>query len=295
MGTPEFAVPALDGLVNAGHEVLAVFTQPDKPRGRGQKISFSPVKEYALSKNLEVFQPLSLRKGEDGEKSLNLIKESAPDVIIVAAYGQILPCEVLETPRFGCVNIHASLLPRWRGASPINFCIMSGDKQTGVTIQQMAEGIDTGDMLLWESCEIGEEMTSAKLHDRLKEIGARLIVRFAQNPQDYINRKTAQNNSDATYAPLITKEMKKIDCSKTSEEIYNFIRGLSGEAFVFYGDKRLKVFSSKIVDSGMEKGNLEIICGDKKTLRLLEIQPEGKKRMSAEEFLRGQREILPIR
>jgi len=291
MGTPEFAVPALDALKNAGHEILCVFTQPDKPRDRGKKIKFTPVKEYALANNLEVFQPLSLRKGEDAEKSLELIKKLNPDVIIVAAYGQILPKAILDLPKYGCVNIHASLLPRWRGASPINFAIISGDKETGVTIQQMGEGIDTGDMLLWETCKIGASMTSSELHDILKIIGARLIVKFTEEPEEYIKRKTPQDNSKATYAPLITKEMKKIDWDKPAIEVYNFIRGMSGEAFTIIDNKRLKVFASEIIDTTgspeMILDVLSILYGDNNLLRLTEVQLEGKSKMKSDDFLRG--------
>ncbi|MCL2018530.1 MAG: methionyl-tRNA formyltransferase [Oscillospiraceae bacterium] len=297
MGTPDFAVPALDALHRAGHEIPLVFSQPDKPSGRGQKIHPSPVKSYALAHGLRVEQPFSLRKGDDSVKSLELIKELNPDIIIVAAYGQILPRIVLDAPRLGCVNIHASLLPRWRGASPINYCIMSGDKESGVTIMRMEEGIDTGGMFLSERCEITDEMNSRELHDKLKEIGARLITRFAENPEKYIKNMTAQNYAEATYAPMITKEMKKIDLNKSALEIYNFIRGLTGEAYCMLGEKRLKVFSSEIIEksdifnhkAGTITESLEIICGDMKILRMLEIKPEGKNKMSAEEFLRGVR------
>jgi methionyl-tRNA formyltransferase len=285
MGTPGFAVPALCALLDAGHEIPLVFTQPDKPRGRGHKVTFSPVKECAVSRNIEVFQPLSLRRGDDGIKSLEVIKSINPDVIIVAAYGQILPREILEFPRYGCINIHASLLPRWRGAAPINFCIMHGDKESGVTIMQMEEGIDTGDMLLVESCEITAAMTASELHDVLREIGARLIVKFAENPDEYLKNKTAQDNEKATHAPMITKEMKQINFDKSALEAYNFIRGMSGEAYTFYGNKRLKVFSSQIAET--INCNLDFTCGDGAVLRLLEIQPEGKKRMEAQEYLRG--------
>jgi methionyl-tRNA formyltransferase len=287
MGTPDFAVPALNTLLEAGHEIPLVFTQPDKARGRGQKVTFSPVKECAIKRNIDVFQPLSLRRGDDGIKSLEIIKSINPDVIIVAAYGQILPREILEIPHYGCINIHASLLPRWRGAAPINFCIMSGDTMSGVTIMQMAEGLDTGDMLLSESCEITEKMTAFELHENLKEIGAKLIVKFMENPVEYLKCKTVQNDSEATCAPMITKEMKQIDYSKTAEEIYNFIRGLSGEAYTFSGNKRLKVFSSEIVE--IISHELDFSCGGGTFIRLLEIQPEGKKKMSAQEFLRGNR------
>jgi methionyl-tRNA formyltransferase len=289
MGTPSFAVPALEALINAGHDVPLVFTQPDKPRGRGHKVSFSPVKDCALRYNIEVFQPLSLRKGEDSEESRVKIREHNPDVIIVAAYGQILPKEILDMPRYGCVNIHASLLPRWRGAAPINFCIMSGDSQSGVTIMQMETGLDTGDMLLCEKCAINDNMTASDLHDVLTEIGARLIVKFMEAPDEYLKCKAAQNDADVTYAPMITKEMKKIDRNKSAREVYNFIRGLSGEAYTFLDNKRLKVISAQIINAEDSKGKLSFICGDGKVLRLLEIKPEGKAKMSAEEFLRGYR------
>ncbi|MCL2637131.1 MAG: methionyl-tRNA formyltransferase [Oscillospiraceae bacterium] len=285
MGTPDFAVPALDALLAAGHEIPLVFTQPDKPSGRGQKTRFSPVKECAISHNIEVFQPLSLRRGDDAIKSFEVIKSINPDVIIVAAYGQILPIEILEYPRYGCINIHASLLPRWRGAAPINFCIMNGDTESGITIMQMETGIDTGDIMLMEKCEITAEMTASELHDELKEIGAKLIVKFAKNPDEYLKCKTMQNHEQATHAPMISKEMKQIDKGESALEIYNFIRGLSGEAYTFFGNKRLKVFSSEIVE--IVSNELDFTCGDGACLRLLEIQPEGKKRMNAEEFLRG--------
>jgi methionyl-tRNA formyltransferase len=283
MGTPGFAVPALEALINAGHEIAVVFTQPDKPKGRGQKIQFSPVKEYAQSKNIRIEQPLSLRRDEN---VLMLIKEINPDVIIVAAYGQILPREILDVPRLGCVNIHASLLPRWRGASPINYCIMSGDTETGITIQQMETGIDTGDILLCGKCSIGAETNAAELHDTLSEMGAKLIVEFMEVPDEYIKNKTAQEEAFATHAPLITKEMKRIDRNKSAVEIHNFIRGLSGEAFDIIDEKRFKIHSSVIAEES-NTHNFEIICGDGKILRILELQPEGKRKMSAEEYLRG--------
>jgi len=287
MGTPVFAVPALEALLNAGYEIPLVFTQPDKPRGRGHKVSFSPVKECACRHNIEVYQPLSLRKGEDSEKSLELIKNINPDVIIIAAYGQILPNEILNLPRLGCVNIHASLLPRWRGAAPINFCIMNGDTESGITIMQMETGIDTGAMFLSEKCPIGENTTASELHDVLSEIGARLIVKFMEKPDEYIRCKTAQDETQATHAPMITKEMKQIDWNKSAAEIHNFIRGLSGEAYDFMKGTRYKVFSSEIIDPMGKHSGLEVICGDGKFLKLVEIQPEGKKRMSSQEYLRG--------
>jgi methionyl-tRNA formyltransferase len=287
MGTPRFAVPALEALLSSGHEIPLVFTQPDKPRGRGQKVRFSPVKEFSRAHGIRVHQPLSLRKGDDAAESLALIREAAPDIIIVAAYGQILPRDILDLPRLGCVNIHASLLPRWRGASPINYCIMNGDKESGITIMQMETGIDTGDMFLRESCAISDTMTAAELHDILSEMGARLIAEFMEKPEHYIGYKTMQDHSLATHAPLITKEMKRINRNKSALELHNFIRGFAGEAYTLLDEKRLKVFASECVLYGAVPSKLDIICGDGKALRLLEVQIEGKSKMSAEDFLRG--------
>ena len=170
MGTPDFAVPCLEELVKSEHKVCGVFTQPDKPKNRGQKMQFSPVKECAVKYDIPVYQPLSLRKGEDAEKSMEILKELNPDCIVVAAYGQILPKSVLDLPKFGCINVHASLLPRYRGAAPIQHCIIDGEKVTGITIMYMAEGLDTGDMILKEEVEIHDRMTASELHDRFTEI-----------------------------------------------------------------------------------------------------------------------------
>ena len=184
MGTPVFALSCLEQLIAAGHEVAAVFTQPDKPKNRGKQIQMTPVKECALKHEIPVYQPLSLRKGEDAEKSLEVLKEINPDCIVVVAYGQLLPESVLELPEYGCINVHASLLPMYRGAAPIQRCIQFGEKKSGVTTMYMAKGLDTGDMILRDELDIPEDMTGSELHDRLSEMGGRLIVRTLEEVQN---------------------------------------------------------------------------------------------------------------
>lgn len=298
MGTPDFSVPCLKAIIEAGHNVSAVFTQPDKPKNRGHKLQTTPVKEFAMKKDIEVFQPLSLRKGEDGEKSLQILQGLNPDCIVVVAYGQILPKSVLDIPKFGCVNVHASLLPRYRGAAPIQRCIMEGERITGVTTMYMAEGLDTGDMILKEELSISEDMTASILHDKLSEIGSRLIVETLRRLEAGNAPRTPQTEDNTCYAAMIKKEDCFIDFSKPVESVYNQIRGLSDSpcAFTFLEGKRLKVYFSEIIDEETDapagavvKGNgLCVSCGGK-ILRLTEIQPEGGKRMKDGDFLRGRK------
>lgn len=298
MGTPDFSVPCLKSIINAGHKVSAVFTQPDKPKNRGHKMQMTPVKEFALEQDIEVFQPLSLRKGEDGEKSLQILKDLNPDCIVVVAYGQILPKSILDIPKYGCINVHASLLPRYRGAAPIQRCIMEGEKVTGVTTMYMAEGLDTGDMILKEELPIPEDMTASLLHDKLSEIGARLIAETLKQLEEGNAPRTPQTDDNTCYAAMIKKEDCFIDFSKPTEKVYNQIRGLSDSpcAFTFLEGKRLKVYFSEIIDektdapSGavVEGKGLCVSCGGK-ILRLTEIQPEGGKRMKDSDFLRGRK------
>lgn len=298
MGTPDFSVPCLKAIIEAGHNVSAVFTQPDKPKNRGHKLQMTPVKEFALEKGIEVFQPLSLRKGEDGERSAEKLRELNPDCIVVVAYGQILPKSVLDIPKFGCVNVHASLLPRYRGAAPIQRCIMEGERITGVTTMYMAEGLDTGDMILKEELSISEDMTASILHDKLSEIGSRLIVETLRRLEAGNAPRTPQTEDNTCYAAMIKKEDCFIDFSKPVESVYNQIRGLSDSpcAFTFLEGKRLKVYFSEIIDEETDapagavvKGNgLCVSCGGK-ILRLTEIQPEGGKRMKDGDFLRGRK------
>lgn len=294
MGTPDFAVPCLKMLAESSHEIAAVFTQPDKPKGRGYKMIPTPVKTAALEYGLPVYQPLSLRKGEDAEKAMAILREIAPDVIVVTAYGQILPKEVLELPEYGCINIHASLLPKYRGAAPINWVILNGEKETGVTSMQMSEGLDTGDMLIKRSTVIGENETYQELYSRLSETGAEVLAETLTAIENGTLVPEKQDDSLSCYSPMITKEMSSLDFSKTAAEVHNTIRGVTG--FALLGGKRLKVFSSMLSgesDKSAADGEITdtahfgVKCGDGKIIRFLEVQPEGKKRMKVQDFLRG--------
>lgn len=294
MGTPDFAVPCLKMLAESSHEIAAVFTQPDKPKGRGYKMIPTPVKTAALEYGLPVYQPLSLRKGEDAEKAMAILREIAPDVIVVTAYGQILPKEVLELPEYGCINIHASLLPKYRGSAPINWVILNGEKETGVTSMQMSEGLDTGDMLIKRSTVIGENETYQELYSRLSETGAEVLAETLTAIENGTLVPEKQDDSLSCYSPMITKEMSSLDFSKTAAEVHNTIRGVTG--FALLGGKRLKVFSSMLSgesDKSAADGEITdtahfgVKCGDGKIIRFLEVQPEGKKRMKVQDFLRG--------
>lgn len=297
MGTPDFAVPCLKALVESGENVLAVFTQPDKPKGRGYKLTPSPVKEEALSHNIPVYQPQSLKKGEDAEKAEAVLKELAPDLFIVVAYGKILPKNILDIPKY-CINVHASLLPKYRGAGPIQWSVLNGEKVTGVTTMLMAEGVDTGDMLLSQSTEIGENETAAELWDRLSVMGAEVMLKTIEAVNCDSLTPIKQDDSLASHAPMITKDMCPIDFSKTAQEVHNHIRGLSSFpcATAMLGDKRLKIFKSEITEdkvTGKQAGtvvnvkNFTVICGDGGCVRFAEIQADGGKRMKTEDYLRG--------
>ena len=255
MGTPDFAVPCLQALIDNGENVQAVFTQPDKPKGRGYKMLPPPVKSLALTYNIPVYQPLSLKKGEDAENALNILKDLSPDLIIVVAYGKILPKEILELPKFYCINVHASLLPRYRGAAPIQWCVLNGEKETGVTTMLMAEGLDTGDMLLKESVAIGDDETASELHDRLSAVGAELLIKTISAVKvDTITREK-QEDSLSNYASMITKDMCPIDFSLPAQQIHNKIRGLSASpcAVTMLNGKRLKIFKSTMSDKKQER------------------------------------------
>lgn len=294
MGTPDFAVPCLKALAESSHEVMAVLTQPDKPKGRGYKMIPTPVKSAAAEYDIPVYQPLSLRKGDDAAEAMKLLRKLAPDIIIVAAYGQILPKEVLELPKYGCVNIHASLLPKYRGAAPINWVILNGEKESGVTSMQMAEGLDTGDMLIKKSTEIGENETYQELYSRLSEMGADVLLETLSAIENGTLTPEKQDDSLTCYSPMITKEMSALDFNKSAAEVHNTIRGVTG--FAMLDGKRLKIFSSMLTGKTSEDAaNGEIVdtasfdvkCGDGQIIRFLEVQPEGKKRMNVSDFLRG--------
>ena len=296
MGTPEFAVPCLKALAESSHEVAAVFTQPDKPKGRGYKMIPTPVKSAALEYDIPVYQPLSLRKGEDAEKSMKILNDIAPDLIVVTAYGQILPKEILELPAHGCINIHASLLPAYRGAAPINWCILNGEKETGVTSMQMSEGLDTGDMLIREKTEIGENETYQELYARLSEMGEEVLMKTLEAVENGTLAPEKQDDSLSSYSPMIKKEMSALDFSKPASQVHNTVRGVTG--FTMLGGKRLKVFASELSDDiapDAENGSIvvpekfTVKCGDGKCISFTEIQLEGGKRMKTADFLRGRK------
>lgn len=297
MGTPDFAQKSLEALYNARHEILAVVTNIDKPKGRGMKLVESPVKEYAKSKNLTIFQPEKVRKNIE---FIEQIKKLEPDVICVVAYGKILPSEILEIPKLGCINVHASLLPKYRGAAPIQWAVLNGDKTTGVTTMYMDIGMDTGDMILKQEVEIGENETTGELWDRLAIIGADLLVKTLKQ----IEKGTApriKQSDDFTMAPMLNKEISKIDWQeKTAKQIKNLVRGLNPimGAYSYLNGKKIKFWKVEVeedTNSNQENGTV-IKANDKDglyikakdgVLKIIEIQGENAKRMNANDFLRG--------
>lgn len=292
MGTPEFAVPPLQAIINANHTVTGVFTQPDKPKGRGYVLTPPPVKECALENNIPVFQPKSMKDGE----ALEILKKLNPDVIVVVAFGKLLPKEILDLPKYGCINVHASLLPKYRGAGPIQWCVLDGEEETGVTTMLMAEGLDTGDMLLKSSTKIGENETAGELHDRLSTMGADLIVEtLSKLPNNEITPEKQDDNL-SNYAPMLTKELCKIDWSKSAPQIHNQVRGLNPwpVAVTSVNGKRVKIYSTQLSDKNDTAGKiiclnpLTVACGEGSVI-ITELQPEGKKRMNSQDYVRGYR------
>ena len=296
MGTPEFAVLPLQALIQEKHEVLGVFTQPDKPKGRGYQLASPPVKELALRHGLPVYQPKTLRDGA----ALDILQELSPELIVVVAYGKILPKEILALPKYGCVNVHASLLPKYRGAGPIQWSILNGETETGVTTMYMAEGLDTGDMILKKKLPIEPDETADELHDRLAVMGAEALLETIRLIQAGTAPRIPQDDSQSCYAPMLSKELSLIDFSKPAQEIHNQIRGLSSwpAAYLMLKGKRLKVYRSRLAEMTGEPGvlldNRRFIvgCGDGRSVELLEVQPEGAKRMAGSDFLRGRQ--LPV-
>lgn len=295
MGTPDFAVPSLKALIASGHEVCGVFTQPDKPKSRGMKLQPSPVKEYSLSIGLPVFQPAKMRDGE----ALGILRELEPELIVVAAYGKILPPEILELPRLGCVNVHSSLLPKYRGAAPINWAILNGEDETGVTIMYMAEGLDTGDILAQRSTPININENAAELFSRLADLGAELLIEVLEQ----LDRETAaavpQDDNLSCYAPMLSKELSPMDWAKTARQLHDQVRGLYPwpAATAILDTVRCKIVRTGLLGehSGQapgtvlqaDKRGLRISCGDGEVLEILELQPDGKKVMAASAFLMG--------
>jgi methionyl-tRNA formyltransferase len=303
MGTPDFARDSLEAVYNAGYNILGVVTNPDRPKGRGMKLVASPVKEFALEKKLEIFQPEKVRKNEE---FIEQIKALNPDVICVVAYGKILPKEILDIPKLGCINVHGSLLPKYRGAAPIQWAVLNGDKTTGVTTMYMDVGMDTGDMILKQEVEIGENETTGELWDRLSKIGGELLVKTLKQIEEGTAPREKQGE-DFSVAPMLSKDMAKIDWeNKTAREIKNLVRGLNPimGAYTFLNGSKIKFWKVDIAKNiGYDEDNIKIfrngtvLVSDQRDglfiktkqgiLSVLEIQGENAKRMSINDFLRG--------
>ena len=303
MGTPDFAEVSLQALIDANYNIEAVVTNPDRPKGRGMKMLYSPVKELAVSKNIPVFQPEKVRNNIE---FIEKIKSINPDVICVVAYGKILPKEILEIPKYGCINVHASLLPKYRGAAPIQWAVLNGDKETGITTMYMDVGMDTGDMILTKKVQIGENETTGELWERLSKIGGNLLVETLNQIEKGIAPRIPQEG-EYTMAPMLEKEMSKIDWeNKTAEEIKNLVRGLNPimGAYTFLNGKKIKFWKVEVVNNiGYDEENIKkikngtVLISDQKDgifiktkkgiLRVLEIQGENAKKMSIQDYLRG--------
>lgn len=293
MGTPEFAVPCLQKLIDCGHEVTGVFTQPDKPQGRKMIMTPPPVKVLAEKNGIRVYQPNKMKDGT----ALEMLREADPELCIVVAYGKILPKEILDYPKYGCINIHASLLPKLRGAAPIQWSIINGFEKTGVTSMQMDEGLDTGDMLIMRDVEIGENMTAGELHDELSALGATVLEETIDALLKEELNPVKQNHDEFTYAPMLSKELSPIDWNLSAKEVHNKIRGLSPwpSANAKLNGKTVKIHKSMLApekgeDAGqiVEAGKrLVVCCGDNNCIEVLNLQAEGKKAMSAADFMRG--------
>ena len=295
MGTPDFAEESLRALLEAGEDVAAVFTQPDKPRGRGMQESFSPVKTLAVERGIPVYQPVTFKDGAATE----LLRTLAPELLVVVAYGRILPQTFLDVAKYGSINVHGSLLPKYRGAAPIQWAVLNGDNTTGVSVQYMAAAMDAGDVIAARETEIGEFETSGELFDRLKTLGAELLAETVRKIASGSVIRVPQNEADATYTKMLDKNMSPIDWNKSPREIVKHICGLNpwpvattelgGVSFRVFGaeytDTRTTLAPGKIISAG--KAGIEVACGGGRSLRITEVQAAGKKRMSAAEFLLG--------
>ena len=296
MGTPEFAVASLRRLGEDGHTVCGVFTQPDKPKNRGHKLAFSPVKEYAITENIPVYQPVSMRD----EGALDLVRELAPELTVVAAYGKLLPEDILNVPPYGSVNVHSSLLPKYRGSAPINWAILNGDRETGVTIQKMVRDLDAGDIILQRATPIGADENAAALYDRLALMGGELLTQAVAQIEAGIAACTPQDHAQATQAPMLSKALSPVDWTRSAQAIHNQIRGLypwpaaatdilTGEPVKLWAARTAEMPAAArpgtILSAGKE--GIDVACGDGRALRILELQAPGGKRMSAADYLRG--------
>lgn len=295
MGTPDFALPSLQTLVEAGHSLVGVFTQPDKPKNRGMKLQAPPVKAYALTQDIPVYQPAKLRDGT----ALALIESLAPELIVVAAYGRILPRELLDLPALGCINVHSSLLPKYRGAAPIHWAILNGETESGVTIMHMAEELDAGDIIAQGSTPIDPDETVGALHDRLAMMGAALLLDVVRDMEKGRCKRVPQNPQDVSYAPMLSRELSPLDWTRTARALHDQVRGLTPwpAATAILAEKPCKIWKTKVLEEKSEqaagsilradKAGICIVCGAASVLCIEELQTEGKRRMSAADFLHG--------
>lgn len=294
MGTPDFAVGTLEAIIEAGHEVLLVVTQPDKPKGRSGALQFPPVKECAVAHGIEVFQPTKIRL----EENVEFLRKYDADIFVVAAFGQILPKSILDMPKYGCINVHASLLPKYRGAAPIQWAVINGDPVTGVTIQQMDIGVDTGDIIVTKELAIADDETGGGLFDKLAVVGAEACLEAMEQIANGTATRTPQNHEEATHVSMISKEFGNIDWKKSAVEIERLIRGLNPwpSAYTKLDGKTFKIWKASVIEENtseqpghickITKDSLAVQTGEG-VLSLVEVQLEGKKRMEVDAFLRG--------
>lgn len=294
MGTPDIAVPCLQKIIDEKYDILGVVTQPDKPKGRGKKLGMSPVKELAIENNIHVYQPIKARD----EEFIETMKSLNPDVIVVVAFGQILPKEILEIPKLGCINVHVSLLPKYRGAAPINWVIINGEEKTGVTTMYMDEGLDTGDMILKTEVNLDENITAGELHDKMMNIGAETLKETLKLIEEGTAPREVQNHEEFSYAPIMNKSLGNIDFSKNAMEIHNLVRGVNPwpSAYTTYNGVTMKIWKTKVLDEKSTKDAGTIIDVNKdgikvstkdKVLLIEEIQMPNKKRMLVGEYIKG--------
>ena len=294
MGTPDIAVGCLQTIIDEKHEILGVVTQPDKPVGRGKKLGMPPVKELALKYDLPVYQPVKARD----EEFVNILKELNPDLIVVVAFGQILPKSILDIPKLGCINVHVSLLPKYRGAAPINWVIINGEKKTGVTTMYMDEGLDTGDMILTSEFDLDDEITAGELHDKMAVIGAQTLKETIDLIEKGEAPRIPQNHDEFTYAPIMNKSLGNINWNKPAKEIHNLVRGVNPwpSAYTTYNDATMKIWKTEVLNENSDKEPGTILSVDKEGIKVStndnvilvkEIQMPGKKRVLVSEYIKG--------
>ena len=294
MGTPDIAKGCLQKLIDEKYDIIGVVTQPDKPQNRGKKLGMPPVKELALKYDIPVYQPIKARD----EEFVATLKELNPDIIVVVAFGQILPKSILDIPKFGCINVHVSLLPKYRGAAPINWVIINGEEKTGVTTMYMDEGLDTGDMILTEEFDLDDEITAGELHDKMKDRGADVLIETLKQIEKGTAHRIPQNHEEFTYAPMMNKALGEINWSKSAREIHNLVRGVNPwpSAYTTYEGSTMKVWKTEVLNETSDKESGTILKVDKDGIRIStkdnvvlvkEIQMPGKKRVLVSEYIKG--------